>query len=97
MALAEDIARVASASGLSRVELAALYGVSRQTLHYWLTEAPPREGSYLARMAIVITAALLKAIESRVLPLAVTSKEVRARRIASMAKTLTSLRPAPAA
>lgn len=95
MALQADIARVVSDSGLSRVELAKLYGVSRQTLYYWLTVSPPREGSLLARMVVVITAALLTAIDKKVLPLSDTSSEVRARRVAAMARTLQALKPAP--
>ena len=87
--------RVVTGAGLSRVELALLYGVSRQTIHYWITVGPPREGSYTARMAEVITAALLKAIDKKVLPFAAVSTEVRARRIASMAKTLQGLKLAP--
>lgn len=80
---------------LTRVEMATLYGVSRQTIHTWLTASPPREGSYTARMATVITVALQKAIAEKLLPFAAVSKEVRADRIARMAKTLQSLKPAP--
>jgi hypothetical protein len=47
-------------------------------------------------MESVITAALLSAIERKVLPFAAVSREVRAARIARMAKTLQSLKPAPA-
>ena len=81
-------------AGLSRSELATLYGVSRQTIHAWITGSAPR--GYTARMAQVITAALLNAIERKVLPFAAVSREVRAARIARMAKTLQSLKPAPA-
>jgi len=83
-------------SKLTRVELASLYGVSRQTIHTWLSGSPPRVGSYTARMAKVITAALLNAINKKMVPFAVVSKELRADRITRMAKTLQSLKPAPA-
>lgn len=92
----QTLNRVLTDSRLTRVELATLYGVSRQTIHTWLTASPPREGSYTARMAKVITVALLTAIERKILPLAAMSKESRADRIARMAKTLQSLKPAPA-
>jgi hypothetical protein len=86
--------RVLQGAGLTRSELATLYGVSRQSIHHWITVAPPR--GYTARMESVITAALLTAIERKVLPFAAVSKEIRAARIARMAKTLQSLKPAPA-
>jgi hypothetical protein len=92
----QDFTRVLKDSGLRRVEMATLYGVSRQTIHYWVTVAPPREGSYLERMARVITAALLHAITKKILPFGAVSEDVRARRIASMAKTLQNLKHAPA-
>jgi len=90
----QDFARVLKGSGLRRVELATLYGVSRQTIHYWVTVAPPREGSYLERMARVITAALLHAITKKILPFGAVSEDVRARRITAMSRTLQSLKPA---
>ena len=83
-------------AGLTRVELAQLYGVSRQTIHYWIRTAPPREGSYTARMAEVITAALLNSVRRKLLPFSAVSAEIRAARIARMARTLQSLKPAPA-
>lgn len=91
----ETLNKVLTDSGLTRVELATLYGVSRQTVHTWLTAAPPREGSYTARMATVITTALLTALGQKLLPFPAMSKEHRAARIARMAKTLQSLKPAP--
>ena len=92
----EGFTRVVKDAGFLPGELAKLYGVSRQTIHCWRTVAPPREGSYTARMATVITAALLSAIERKVLPFAAVSREVRAARIARMARTLQKLTPAPA-
>ena len=85
---------VLKGAGLTRSELATLYGVSRQTIHAWIGGTAPR--GYTARMESVITAALLSAIERKVLPFAAVSREVRAARIARMAKTLQSLKPAPA-
>lgn len=91
----EGFAGVVKHAGLTRVELANLYGVSRQTVHYWLTVGPPREGGYTARMAHVITAALLNAIDKKILPFAGVSREVRAARIERMRNQLQSLKPAP--
>ncbi len=91
----EDFRRVLAESGLKHVELAQLYGVTRQTIYYWTTIALPRKGSPMARMAEAITVALVSAIDRKVLPLPSTSKEVRAQRIARMTKTLQGLKPAP--
>ena len=94
----EGFRRVAKDAGLTKVELALIYGVSRQTLHYWLHEGPPRAGTYLWRMAKVITAALIIALDKGLLPLSGSlSKEKRAARVASIAKTSQSLKPAPQA
>ena len=87
-------ARVQDQAGLTKIELAALYGVSRQTIHAW-GKAPPRAGSYTARMATTITVALCAALDRRLLPFASMDKAKRAARIASMAKTLQALKPAP--
>lgn len=88
--------RVVEQSGLTFVELAPMYGVSRQTLHYWRTVAPPRAGGHTARMAEAVTAALLNAVNRGILPLGGMSKEARRARVARMAATLQNLRPAPA-
>ena len=89
------LARLAADSGLTRIELAALYGVSRQTIHTWLTGPPPRAGSFTARMAEVITKGLVAALDRRILPLGSMSREARGLRIAKMAVTLQSLKLAP--
>lgn len=86
--------RVESAAGFTKVELAALYGVSRQTIHTWARGHPPRAGSWLARMAEVITRALCAALDRKILPLGAMAKEARAVRIAKMANTLQNLKPA---
>lgn len=87
-------ARVLGESGLAKTELARLYGVSRQTIHYWSKVGPPREGTYTARMAETITKALISAVEKRVLPLGAMDADVRRSRIARMAVTLGNLKPA---
>lgn len=87
--------RVVRDSGLNKSELAALYGVSRPTIYGWL-EVPPREGSVTSRLAEAITAAIISAMDKRVLPLSPTDTAKRRERIASMKRTLQNLRPAPA-
>ena len=93
---ARDLQRVVAGSGLTKVEIAALYGVSRQALHYWETKGLPREGSHTSRAAEVITKAILNAMDRKILPLAAVSRDERARRIARMTHTLQNLKPAPA-
>ena len=88
--------RVLDTSGLTKIELAQLYDVSRQTLHYWRTVAPPRPGSHIARMAETVTAAILGAVNRGILPLGGgLSKEARRARVAKMSATLQNLKPAP--
>ena len=86
--------RVFEQGGFNKVELAHLYGVSRQTVHTWSAGGWPRPGSYTARMASVITWALEGALDKRILPLGAMDKAARAARIAKMAATLQSLKPA---
>lgn len=88
-------ARVVAETGLTKVELAALYGVSRQAIWEWGNGGEPREGSILARMATVITSALLTAVKTRKLPLGAMDKTTRRRVIANLATSLQNLKPAP--
>lgn len=89
--------RVVAEAGFTKTELAQLYGVSRQTIHAWIAVGPPREGSYTARMATVITEALLGAVATKILPLGAMERGKRQARIARMAAKLQSLHPGPAA
>jgi DNA-binding XRE family transcriptional regulator len=89
------IKRVVAGSGLTKKELAVLYGVSRQTIHSWAEgTSPPREGSLLARQAEAITLALLNLISNGGLPFPAMMKEARKARVERMSKTLQALRPA---
>ena len=88
-------ARVLDTSGLTKKDLAQLYGVSRQTIHGWAFVGPPRAGSLLARQAEVITQALVAAIERGLLPLEAMDKTARRERILKMAARLQGLKPAP--
>lgn len=87
--------RVLASAGFTKIELAELYGVSRQTVHTWAKGGQPRPGSYTERMAMVITKALLAALDKRMVPLGAMTKDARAARVASMARTLQNLKPAP--
>ena len=91
-----DFARVLAESGLSKIDLAELYGVSRQTIHGWAFVGPPRANSLLARQAEVITAALLVAVDRGLLPLEAMDKDARRERVKKMAARLQGLKPAPA-
>lgn len=82
-------------SGLSKNELATLYGVSRQTIYHWAKGSKPWGGTPSARLMDTITTALCNAIELRILPLRQVGKEMRKERIAKMQATLHSLKPAP--
>ncbi len=87
--------RVIRESGLTKSELAGLYGVSRQTLYDWLAGKPSRKPSYTVRIAETITKALLNAIDRKILPLAPMAKDARKKRVDAMARTLAGLKPAP--
>lgn len=91
-----DFARVLAESGLSKIDLAELYGVSRQTIHGWTFIGPPRANSLLARQAEVITAALLVAVDRGLLPLEAMDKDAQRERVKKMAARLQGLKPAPA-
>ena len=90
-----NFTRVLAESGLTKIELGQLFGVSRQSIHGWATGHPPRENSLLARQAEVITQALVKLIDMRQLPWAAMDRGVRASRITKMAERLQALKPAP--
>lgn len=87
--------QVLKTAGFTKVELAVLYGVSRQTIHTWASGGDPRPGSYTARMAEVITRALALALAKQILPLGAMDKAARAARIVKMSATLQRLKPAP--
>lgn len=97
MSLDPGFARVVRESGLSKVELARLYGVSRQAIHGWCRAKQPRTyvGTYTARMATAITATLLISLDRKILPLAAMDREKRTARVAKMSQTLSNLKPAP--
>lgn len=90
-----DFARVLAESGLTKIELGELYGVSRQTIHGWAFIGPPRANSLLARQAEVITQALIVAIERGLLPFEAMDKMARRERVSKMAARLQGLKPAP--
>ena len=83
--------RVLLHAGLSKPELAELYGVSRQTVYGWIKGAAPRGAN--ARSALAVTKALENAMDRSLLPLAVASAEERRQRIVSMTRILRDLKP----
>lgn len=90
-----DFSHVLARSGLSKIELAALYSVSRQTIHAWARGEPPRVNSHTARMAESITVALLNAVSRGLLPMGPMDRVARQTRVARMKQTLQKLSPAP--
>ncbi|MDP2650387.1 MAG: hypothetical protein Q8P16_02370 [bacterium] len=87
--------RVIRESGLTKGEIASLYGVSRQTIYAWDEGKHVRKPSYTVRIAETITAVLVSAIDRHILPLKPMSREARAAGIARLAKTLQYLKPTP--
>ena len=82
--------RVMERSGLTKVELSELYGVSRQTLYAWLDHVPNQHT--LAERAEKYTAGLFAAISRGLLPFPPSlSKEQRKERLRKMARHLHSL------
>jgi len=86
---------VPSRTGLSGAELAYLYQVPRQTIHYWLHRGSPWPGSHAARAAENVTRILLNAVDTGILPMAQVSKTVRRERIKKMGVILHSIKPTP--
>jgi transcriptional regulator with XRE-family HTH domain len=86
---------VINESGLTKIELATLYGVSRQTIHAWAFIGPPRRNSLLARQAESITDALETLTSRKLLPLEPMDKDARRAHIAKLAEKLQALKPAP--
>lgn len=95
MTAASTFLRVVAESGLTKPELAQLYGVSRQTIFNWRAGTWPWPGTMPARQADAISAALLTAIERGLLPLAAMSKEARRARVTKMAATVQALKLPP--
>lgn len=87
--------RVVEASGLTKVELSQLYGVSRQSIYCWHHSGGARDGSLLARQAETITNALVTLIDTKRLPLPAMGKAARRVGIARLATTLQNLKPVP--
>ena len=98
-----NFTRVVTDSGLTKAELAALYGTSRQTIYVWLAGRQPHEKIEKSRGAVIyppwrfaaITQALVKLIKIRQLPWAALDPAVRHSRITKMTKALQGLKPAP--
>lgn len=82
--------KVMDKSGLTKAELARLFGVSRQTLYTWRERAPHQKT--LTERAEKYTAGLTAAMDRNLLPFPDSVVEpARAAKIASMARTLHQL------
>lgn len=85
--------KVAARSGLSKGEVAKLYGVSRPTVYAWLAGTLPRN-EMLGRIADTITLALQNSIDKKILPLPAMDAQVRAGKVEKMRVILQKLTPA---
>jgi DNA-binding XRE family transcriptional regulator len=88
----ENFKRVIKNSGLTKSELAGLYGVTRQTIYDWYEGPGAPTQKALAEREASYTSALLVAISKGVLPMKVERDRLaRAARVHSMAKALHAL------
>lgn len=83
-----DFKKVIATTELNNIELAEIYGVSRQTIHYWRRVGPPRKGTLTVRVAEKVTNGLLAAVKKKVLPLKPMSREARKACVSRMAARL---------
>lgn len=91
-----NLASVIEKTGLTKIELARLYAVSRQTIHTWVSVGP-RVGSHTARMAERVSQMLLAHAARGYLPLPPMERTQRGDRITRMVKVIQEVPPAPAA
>lgn len=84
-----DFKKVFEGSGLTKAELASLYGVSRQTCYDWYKgDGTPTQRTLVAREQLY-TKGLLAALNRGVLPIAnVKDPKIRKERILAMAQML---------
>lgn len=83
--------RVFEGSGLTKSELASLYGVSRQTIYDWYTgESAPTQKALAVRESLY-TSGLASAIDRGVLPIRTRDAKLRKERVLAMAQALHTL------
>ena len=90
-----DFLVVVRDAGLTKSEVALLYGVARQTVYGWLDGQVPRAGSLTDRMAFTITQTLLNLMRLKALPFPAYDPEVRKKKIEGLRSRLQNLKPAP--
>lgn len=78
-------------SGLTKAELATLYGVSRQTIYDWYTGASAPAQKALVIREELYTSGLASAIDRGVLPVRVKDAKLRKERVLAMAQALHAL------
>jgi len=89
----DKLKRVCDESGLTKIEVAKLMGVSRPTLYDWLDEGEPQQ-QIMKNAVANICNALLVAVERKLLPLPRSlKKEDRAAKLAVMANRLHDAAP----
>lgn len=82
--------RVFSTSGLTKSELASLYGVTRQTIYDWSSDSGPTQKTLVVREELY-TNGLLRAIDLGVLPIRAQDIKQRKERVLAMAQALHAL------
>lgn len=83
--------RVFKESGLTKSELASLYGVSRQTVYSWYKgDATPTQKALAVRESLY-TSGLASAIDRGVLPIRTRDAKLRKERVLAMAQALHAL------
>lgn len=87
----KKFSKVFKDSGLTKAELASLYGVSRQTIYDWHTGASAPSQKALVVREDMYTKGLLAAIERGVLPVKAKEPKQRKERVLAMAQALHAL------
>lgn len=87
----EKFKRVFKESGLTKSELASLYGVSRQTIYDWHDGDGAPTQKALAVRAELYTNGLAAALDHGVLPIRVKDAKLRKERVLAMAQALHAL------
>lgn len=89
--------RALELTGLSRVESAKVFGISRATLYLWLQDGTPHERFLLPHIDKACDA-LLFAVDRKLLPLPrKLTREERAHKVARMAEKLQGIPAKPSA
>lgn len=96
MFILADFQRIVRDSGLTKLEIASVYGIARQTVYQWLEGQLPRVNSLADRMAFTITNMLLHAMRLKALPLRPMDTKLRKAEVTRIRARAQNLKLAPA-